>query len=573
MVAPTSPHSKPLSPTMQPLWLTAASTLSGHTRVASDTRRQIVLTTPVPRDGRGQLSRDAASSGRLASRPQAPCPPACGRRGRRARASSTGCSRSGRRRPSRTPSSRGPICCRRRSRSSCPTPGSTPGTSCSRRSAFPTTPPSTEASGPLIVDRNGQPLWFRPLTGRTAIDLRVQRYRGAPVLTWWEGTVFGGYGGTFVIADASYARVARVKAGNGYKADLHEILITSRNTALISIYNEIRTDLSRVGGPVDGRLVEGVIQEIDIPSGACCSSGTASTTSRSRSPSSSPSPATATSTTSISTRSASTPTGTCSSRPGTPPPSTRCTGARASDLAPRRQAERLRARPRCLVRLPARRSPPLRRDADDLRQRRLPAHATWLPRGRCAQARDVREEGLARARLRRRPSSARRGRWATPSRSPTAVSSSAGARIRASARSGRTEHSVRRALRRHLGELSGASATVDRAAGDTSRGRHAQSASGSTLVYASWNGATEVARWQVRAGSSPSGAANRFALFARRGFETAIALGATPPVRRRRRVRPRGALLSVSQPVQAWRRGTRLRPERSRDVPPKSGGA
>ena len=37
--------------------------------------------------------------------------------------------------------------------------------------SFPTTPPSTEASGPLIVDRNGQPLWFRPLTTRTAIDL------------------------------------------------------------------------------------------------------------------------------------------------------------------------------------------------------------------------------------------------------------------------------------------------------------------------------------------------------------------------------------------------------------------
>jgi hypothetical protein len=145
--------------------------------------------------------------------------------------------------------------------------GSTPGHILLAPFNFPTTPPSTLASGPLIVDRNGQPLWFRPLTGRTAMDVRVQRYRGAPVLTWWEGTVFGGYGGTFVVADASYTQVASVKAGNGYKADLHEILITSRNTALISIYNEIRTDLSRVGGSVDGRLVEGVIQEIDIPSG------------------------------------------------------------------------------------------------------------------------------------------------------------------------------------------------------------------------------------------------------------------------------------------------------------------
>jgi hypothetical protein len=148
-----------------------------------------------------------------------------------------------------------------------PDGGSTPGHILLAPFSFPATPPSTEASGPLIVDRNGQPLWFRPLTTRTAIDLRVQHYDGAPVLTWWEGTVFGGYGGTFVIADQSYTPVARVRAGNGYKADLHEILITSRNTALISIYNEIHTDMSRIGGLVDGRLVEGIIQEIDIPSG------------------------------------------------------------------------------------------------------------------------------------------------------------------------------------------------------------------------------------------------------------------------------------------------------------------
>ncbi len=130
--------------------------------------------------------------------------------------------------------------------------------------SFPSSPPSTEASGPLIIDRTGQPLWFEPRTNVTAIDLRVQRYRGAPVLTWWEGTVFGGYGGTFVVADAAYNEITRIRAHNGYKADLHEILLTSRNTALITIYNEIRADLTSVGGAVDGRLVEGVVQEIDI---------------------------------------------------------------------------------------------------------------------------------------------------------------------------------------------------------------------------------------------------------------------------------------------------------------------
>ncbi len=132
--------------------------------------------------------------------------------------------------------------------------------------SFPSMPPSTEASGPLILDRLGQPLWFEPRTKVTAIDLRVQRFRGAPVLTWWEGTVFGGYGGTFVIADASYNEITRIGARNGYKADLHEIVITSRNTALITIYNEIRADLTSIGGAVNGRLVEGIVQEIEIAS-------------------------------------------------------------------------------------------------------------------------------------------------------------------------------------------------------------------------------------------------------------------------------------------------------------------
>ena len=148
-----------------------------------------------------------------------------------------------------------------------PDAGSTKGHILLAPFSFPTTPASTEASGPLIIDTTGAPLWFRPLTMRTAIDLRMQTYLKQPVLTWWEGTVFGGYGGSFIIADSTYAPIARVRAGNGYKADLHEILITSRNTALISIYNEIRSDLTRVGGAVDARLVEGIIQEIDIPSG------------------------------------------------------------------------------------------------------------------------------------------------------------------------------------------------------------------------------------------------------------------------------------------------------------------
>jgi hypothetical protein len=46
-------------------------------------------------------------------------------------------------------------------------------------------------------------------------------------------------------------------------------------------------------------------------------------------------------------------------------------------------------------------------------------------------------------------------------------------------------------------------------------------------VYASWNGATEVASWRVLAGSSPA-ALRPAASAPRSGFETAIAVAGAP---------------------------------------------
>jgi hypothetical protein len=43
--------------------------------------------------------------------------------------------------------------------------------------------------GCLILDNTGQPIWFRPVAREAmdVMDLKLQRYRGLPVLTWWEG--------------------------------------------------------------------------------------------------------------------------------------------------------------------------------------------------------------------------------------------------------------------------------------------------------------------------------------------------------------------------------------------------
>lgn len=134
--------------------------------------------------------------------------------------------------------------------------------------------PSTGSSqlGPLIVDGTGEPVWFRPLPmvgGLSVHNFRAQEYRGEPVLTWWEGTYANGFGsGTCHIVDAGYREIAQVSAGNGLGCDLHEFLITANDSALISAYNAVPTDLSAYGGPVQGQLLEGVVQEVDIATGA-----------------------------------------------------------------------------------------------------------------------------------------------------------------------------------------------------------------------------------------------------------------------------------------------------------------
>jgi hypothetical protein len=123
--------------------------------------------------------------------------------------------------------------------------------------------------GCMIVDNDGQPVWMRLLQKEEmdVMNFKVQTYKGERVLTWWEG-VHTGYGqGEYVIFDHSYRQIARFRAANGYEGDHHEFLITPQDTALITIYTKVPMDLSGVGGPVDGLVLEGMVQELDIQSG------------------------------------------------------------------------------------------------------------------------------------------------------------------------------------------------------------------------------------------------------------------------------------------------------------------
>jgi Arylsulfotransferase (ASST) len=128
-----------------------------------------------------------------------------------------------------------------------------------------------EQYGPMIVARDGAPVWFRPLTGGLQVSSFFSTtYQGEPVLVWWEGKIQQtGYGqGEAVLLDRSYREVTRVRAAGGRSMDLHALTVTPHGTALFTCYPEtVQMDLSAINGPRDTQVLESIIQEVDIASG------------------------------------------------------------------------------------------------------------------------------------------------------------------------------------------------------------------------------------------------------------------------------------------------------------------
>jgi hypothetical protein len=122
----------------------------------------------------------------------------------------------------------------------------------------------------LIYTPQGQLVWFDKLpSGETAEDLNEQTYEGQRDLTWWKGRVLSfGFGqGEDIVMNSRYQTVARVRGGNGLKADLHDFQLAPHNIAYITAFNPIRCNLSAVKGARDGTITDTAVQEIDMKTG------------------------------------------------------------------------------------------------------------------------------------------------------------------------------------------------------------------------------------------------------------------------------------------------------------------
>ena len=113
----------------------------------------------------------------------------------------------------------------------------------------------------MIIDNRGALVWFRPLNTRGVTDFRVQHYRGRPVLTWWRARATGARHGSpsYTIFNASYRTVAGVRPVGGPTADPHELLLTPQGTALMTTFRKIR-----VG---DRPVADCGVQELDLRTG------------------------------------------------------------------------------------------------------------------------------------------------------------------------------------------------------------------------------------------------------------------------------------------------------------------
>jgi hypothetical protein len=89
--------------------------------------------------------------------------------------------------------------------------------------------------GPLIVDNSGTPVWFRQVAGPAAVAID--------------------------------ARVQRLRAPGDLPTDQHDFILTEEGTALFFVCEPVSADLSSVGGAADGAIYDAIIYEVDVATG------------------------------------------------------------------------------------------------------------------------------------------------------------------------------------------------------------------------------------------------------------------------------------------------------------------
>jgi hypothetical protein len=131
-------------------------------------------------------------------------------------------------------------------------------------------PPLVGQSGPLILDHSLQPVWFQPVPEKVvASNLSLQTYEGKPALAWWQGVVTNTgqtESGEDVVVNQHYQTVARLKGKDGWVLTLHELLVSGED-AWVTANKNVAKDLSSYGGAYNGALIDSAVQEYNLKTG------------------------------------------------------------------------------------------------------------------------------------------------------------------------------------------------------------------------------------------------------------------------------------------------------------------
>jgi EmrB/QacA subfamily drug resistance transporter len=131
-------------------------------------------------------------------------------------------------------------------------------------------PPIVGQSGPLIYDDHLSPVWFAPVPEDVvAGNLSLQTYQGKPALSWWQGYLTNTgetVTGEDIVVNQHYQTVATLKGVDGWVPTLHEMVIDGDH-AWVTANKNIPMDLSRYGGAYNGALVDSAVQEYSLSTG------------------------------------------------------------------------------------------------------------------------------------------------------------------------------------------------------------------------------------------------------------------------------------------------------------------
>ena len=133
-----------------------------------------------------------------------------------------------------------------------------------------TQPPMTGQSGPLILDNRAQPVWFHPVPeNMVAANLSRQTYHGQPAIAWWQGNITSAgqtLSGEDVVVDKHYRTIATLKGKGGWILTLHELVIDGDN-AWVTANKNVPMNLSKYGGAYNGVVIDSAVQEYNLKTG------------------------------------------------------------------------------------------------------------------------------------------------------------------------------------------------------------------------------------------------------------------------------------------------------------------